>query len=92
VARRGAGTVARGHLEPRRPSIRESGDTLAETLPVPLTREILERGRERYEIFCTPCTAAWAQARRRDQAGHASAPSYHIPRLRRRRSATFSTS
>jgi hypothetical protein len=25
------------------------------TFPLPVTRELLERGRERYKIFCTPC-------------------------------------
>ena len=27
----------------------------AATLPLPLTRELVERGRERYDIFCSPC-------------------------------------
>lgn len=39
------GTVARGDtLEPT-----------PERLPMPLSRDLLERGRERYEIHCTPC-------------------------------------
>ena len=31
------------------------GDTYATETPMPLDRELLERGQERYEIFCTPC-------------------------------------
>jgi hypothetical protein len=29
--------------------------TLVDTLPVPFTRSLLERGRERYDIYCAPC-------------------------------------
>ena len=32
-----------------------SGGKLAESLPLPLDRRLLERGQERYRIFCTPC-------------------------------------
>ena len=28
---------------------------LADTLPFPLTRQLLERGQERYNIYCSPC-------------------------------------
>jgi hypothetical protein len=51
-----AGTVARGereldeHLEQGR-----VGGELATTFPLPVTRATLERGRERYDIFCAPC-------------------------------------
>jgi hypothetical protein len=31
------------------------GGALATTLPFEVTRQRLERGRERFEIFCTPC-------------------------------------
>ena len=36
----------------------ETGKTagkLAETLPFPVDRSVLERGQERFRIFCTPC-------------------------------------
>jgi hypothetical protein len=51
-----AGTVARGereldeHMEQGR-----VGGELATTFPLPVTRATLERGRERYDIFCAPC-------------------------------------
>lgn len=61
------GTVARGQLradrhlyEGRRDVIEAGGDPqgeLVDTFPVEVTRALLERGRERYDIFCSPCHA-----------------------------------
>ena len=51
-----AHTVARGDLradEPYYSGIR-GGKPVAE-LPFPLTREVLLRGRQRYDVFCAPC-------------------------------------
>jgi len=56
---------------------------LAETFPFPITRPVLERGRERYDIFCAPCHG-------RDgygegiivQRGFRRPPSFHTERLR----------
>ena len=78
------GTVARGELKADAAFYTgKVGDALVEPLPVPLTRALLERGRERYEIFCTPChgrvgTGEGAVTKR----GLRPPPSYHIPRLR----------
>jgi mono/diheme cytochrome c family protein len=50
------GTVARGEL--REDDHLYRGMVLgapAETLPVPVTRDLLHRGRERYDIYCSPC-------------------------------------
>ncbi|MEX0821153.1 MAG: cytochrome c [Rhodothermales bacterium] len=52
-----AGTVARGML---REDVgfyegRGTDGGYVEDLPVPTTMALLERGQERYEIFCTPC-------------------------------------
>ncbi|HVX67075.1 MAG TPA: cytochrome c [Bryobacteraceae bacterium] len=41
-----AGTVARGHL---------NQDTPPAENPLPLTRATLERGQERFNIYCAPC-------------------------------------
>ena len=35
---------------------------LADEIPFPVDRAVLERGRERYMIFCSPATAGWATA------------------------------
>src|SRR2546423_4291468 len=49
-------TVARGQLEEDDAFYRGMvGTNLITALPVPLTRELLERGRERFEIHCSVC-------------------------------------
>ncbi len=78
------GTVARGQLQADAAFYTgKAGDALVELLPVPLTKDLLVRGRDRYEIFCTPChgrvgTGEGAVTKR----GLRPPPSYHIPRLR----------
>jgi mono/diheme cytochrome c family protein len=50
------GTVARGHL--RIDSARYTGKFNGEDIdqfPIPITRADIERGRERFNIYCTPC-------------------------------------
>ncbi|HLB44656.1 MAG TPA: cytochrome c [Candidatus Limnocylindrales bacterium] len=50
------GTVARGQL--RLDAHRETGKVdgqLVETFPAPVTRATLDRGQQRYGIFCAPC-------------------------------------
>lgn len=78
------GTVARGTLPP----VAGWADGMVGTatlteLPVPLTRELLVRGQERYDVFCAPChdrvgTGEGMVVRR----GLRRPPSYHIERLR----------
>jgi mono/diheme cytochrome c family protein len=80
-----ADTVARGHL---------SDDTLlftgkdasgqdATEFPYPITRDVLERGRDRYSIYCVPCHGPLGDG---DgivvQRGFNPPPSYHSDRLR----------
>jgi mono/diheme cytochrome c family protein len=78
------GTVARGELKADAAFYTgKVGDALVEPLPVPLTKALLERGRDRYQIFCTPChgrvgTGEGAVTKR----GLRPPPSYHIQRLR----------
>ena len=50
------GTVARGELrtDPHR-HLGVVDGAHATTLPMPLSAELLERGQERYDIFCAPC-------------------------------------
>lgn len=51
-----AGTVARGQLRDDNLYYKGMEDTaFARTFPMPVTREVLLRGQERYAIFCTPC-------------------------------------
>lgn len=56
---------------------------LPATLPMPLTRELLARGRERYGIFCTPChDATGSGAGMVVRRGYRPPQSLHIDRLR----------
>jgi len=50
------GTVARGelHLDDLLYTGKEDGKP-AKEFPFPITKEVLERGRQRYDIFCSVC-------------------------------------
>ena len=53
-----AGTVSRGDLSWGPQELLYTGKingALAEVFPFPVTREVLERGRDRFNIYCTPC-------------------------------------
>jgi mono/diheme cytochrome c family protein len=78
------GTVARGHLrDDEHLYTGRSGAALAEELPFPVTEDVLRRGRERYEIFCTPCHG---QTGGGDgmivRRGYRRPASFHVDRLR----------
>ncbi len=78
------GTVARGRPYGNTPFLtgKENGQPVA-TLPMPLTREILERGRDRYRIFCTPCHGMTGDGRGIVvQRGYRQPPAFNIDRLR----------
>jgi mono/diheme cytochrome c family protein len=50
------GTVARGELhEDTYFYTGKNGATPGDYMPFPVTKEVLERGRERYNIYCAPC-------------------------------------
>lgn len=78
------GTVARGDL--RADTYFYSGYIGKETgnfMPFPATREVLERGRERYNIYCAPCHSRTGDGNGMIvQRGYRRPPSYHIDRLR----------
>jgi len=78
------GTVARGWLRADQKLYEgKEGHRLVDVLPVPLTRELLARGRERFNIYCSPCHdrtgSGHGMVVRR---GYQPPPSYHIERLR----------
>ena len=80
------GTVARGQLhEDAYFYTGKIGNSPGDYLPFPVTREVLDRGRERYNIFCAPC-----HSRVGDGNGFVPSrgfartpPSFHIPRLQK---------
>jgi hypothetical protein len=78
------GTVARDDLGAGTPFYTgRLGNTLVATSPIPVTRRVLARGQERYDIFCAPCHDRVGGGRgvivRR---GLRPPPSLHIDRLR----------
>jgi mono/diheme cytochrome c family protein len=63
--------------------IRRAETDRAESIPVPVTRQFVQRGRERFDIYCAPCHSPVGDGdgmivRR----GFPQPPSYHIDRLR----------
>ena len=78
------GTVARGRLhDDTLLYTGKVGGADADVFPFPITGEVLERGRERFNIFCSVCHGRLGDgegmiARR----GFRRPPSYHIDRLR----------
>lgn len=78
------GTVARGHLRLDRALYTgKVAGVFVTAFPVPVTRDLLARGRERFNIFCSPCHGLLGNG---DgvvvERGFRSPPSYHIDRLR----------
>ena len=79
------GTVARGSLEGANAtgSPAALAAASATTLPMPLTKELVLRGRDRYTIFCTPCHDATGSGNGMVvRRGYRPPPSLHIDRLR----------
>jgi mono/diheme cytochrome c family protein len=77
-------TVARGTLQDDAAFYTgKNGAADVDTLPFPLTAAVLDRGEERFNIYCRPChdmagTGRGMIVRR----GYKQPPSYHIDRLR----------
>ncbi len=80
------GTVARGQLRDDTYFYTgKIGSNPGDYMPFPVTKEVLERGRERYNIFCAPC-----HSRVGDGNGFVPSrgfarqpPSFHIQRLQK---------
>lgn len=79
------GTVPRGRAapDPWLEQGRAPDGSLAAEFPFPVTKAVLGRGRERYEIYCAPCHARTGDGdgmvvRR----GYRRPPSFHEARLR----------
>jgi len=79
-----AGTIARGHLkEDKLLHTGRDGDALSETFPFPVTAGVLARGRERFNIYCSPCHARTGEGNGMIvQRGYKQPPSFHDERLR----------
>ena len=77
-------TVARGQLNADPAFFTgKAGTNLVETFPFPITRMVLQRGRERFDIYCSPCHGRTGEGNGMIvQRGFPPPPSYHIDRLR----------
>jgi mono/diheme cytochrome c family protein len=74
------GTVYRGQLEDEALAVPQDSNVF----PLPVTKELLERGRERFNIFCSPCHGLDGDGSGMVTIrGFRHPPSYHIDRLRR---------
>ena len=78
------GTVARGEAhEDRYFYTGYNGSDLGNEMPFPATQEVLQRGRERFNIYCAPCHGPAGDGNGMVvQRGFQRPPSYHIDRLR----------
>lgn len=80
------GTVARGELkEDPYYYTGKHGVVLGNELPseIPFNKELLQRGQERYRIYCTPCHSALGNGNGMIvQRGYKRPPSFHDERLR----------
>jgi Cytochrome C oxidase, cbb3-type, subunit III len=77
------GTVARGYLrEDRHLYEGKIGEEFVKTFPFPITRDVLARGRERFDIYCTPCHDHTGSGNGMIvRRGFRKPSSFHIPRL-----------
>ena len=77
-------TVARGHM--RTDDLLYTGKVngaLADQFPFPVTPEVLARGRQRFNIYCSPCHDYTGSGKGMIvQRGFPAPPSYHTDRLR----------
>jgi mono/diheme cytochrome c family protein len=77
-------TVARGTLQDDAAFFTGKADgTEVNALPFPLTAEVLDRGEQRYDIYCAPCHDVTGDGHGMIvRRGYKQPPSYHIDRLR----------
>ncbi len=81
------GTVARGNLRQDEAYYEgiNSDSSFVEDSPVELTRPLLNRGQDQYNIYCAPChggTGAGDGIIMEGQFGFVPAPSFHLDRVR----------
>ncbi len=77
-------TVARGTLQDDTAFFTgKNNGAEVDTLPFPLTQDVLDRGEQRYNIYCSPCHDVTGSGRGMIvRRGYKQPPSYHTDRLR----------
>jgi len=79
------GTVARGHLNDDSAFYTGRGPDgkFVTDFPIPVTKEVILRGQDRFNIYCTPCHDRIGDGNGKVvRRGYRHPPSYHIDRLR----------
>jgi mono/diheme cytochrome c family protein len=78
------GTVARGQLrEDAYLETGKAGDKFADAFPFAVTADVMKRGQQRFEIYCTPCHDRLGSGNGMVvRRGYRRPPSLHIDRLR----------
>ena len=86
-----ANTVARGMLREDDHLYQGKIDgELTDIFPMPVTADVMARGQERYDVFCSPCHGQTGQGNGMVvQRGFRAPPSYHEARLREAPSGYF---
>ena len=79
------GTVARGQLhEDTYFYTGKIGNSPGDYMPFPVSEDVLARGRERFDIYCSPCHSRLGDGNGMiPQRGFRAPPSYHTERLRK---------
>ena len=78
------GTIARGTLQTDAAFFTgKNGALFVNELPFPVTKEVLDRGQERFNIYCSPCHDRTGNGNGLVvQRGYPKPPTFHIERLR----------
>lgn len=79
------GTVARGHLDLDKALYegKNQDGTPVDAFPIEITRQVMDRGHQQYDIFCSPCHSRLGNGQGMIvQRGFKAPPSFHIDRLR----------
>ncbi|MEL7832402.1 c-type cytochrome [Fodinibius sp. N2] len=80
------GTIARGDLKEDKAYYQgiNEDSSFVEEIPVDLTKSFIYRGKDQYEIYCTPCHGNTGDGNgivMANNYGYVPAPSFHIERL-----------
>lgn len=81
------GTIARGNLKTDKALYQgiNEDSSFVENIPVDVTKSFIYRGKDQYEVFCTPCHGIAGDGNgiiMANNYGYVPAPSFHLERLR----------
>ncbi|MFN7925732.1 MAG: cytochrome c [Bryobacteraceae bacterium] len=85
------GTIARGKLRTDTRMFQgKEGDAFVTQIPVPVTKALLERGQQRFNIYCSPCHGRLGDGEGLvTQRGFKHPPSYHSDKMRNQPAGYF---